>query len=383
MKKKFTLTLVLLFLAASFAACSGSDSKPLPTPEVQATLTPTFTPTPTSTPTATNTPTPTPSPIPLITTDEKTNTIVFLSDYKGIRLEPVSDDELNKAINEHLMNFAEEVEVDRPAKMGDIVLIYFVGTIDGVPFEGGTYNSGSGYELTLGSHSFIDNFEEQLVGAKEDDVVTVNVTFPENYHAEELRGKQASFEVTVIYVLENKLPELTDEFVQENLEFDSVSAFKEALLDKLTEESYNDQLLAYLLDNFRIENLSDDELKEFSDNMYNYYYKQAAVYAAFNNADINDVLYYYFGVPDLDTLREISDLTASTHVPFNHILKAIGIYEGIEITDEVLNSWIEANKEDYGYTDAEAFLEDYGKETLVETALIDKVHAFLLDNAVK
>jgi trigger factor len=385
MKKKFILTVALLSMIAATAACTNSKQEPVPTPsyEITSTPAPTDTPTPTPTPTATNTPTPTPSPIPLIVTNEKNNTIVFLSDYKGIKLEPVTDEALNDRIKEELSNYSEEVEVDRPAQLGDTVLIYFVGTIDGVPFEGGTYEDWLGYELVLGSGTFIDGFEDQLVGVKKDDVVNVIVTFPEDYQAEELRGKEANFKVTVNFVIENRLPELTDEFVKDNLNYDSVSAYKEALLDALTEQSYNDQIADFLIKNFRIENLVDQEFTDYSDEMYYYYYKKAAYASAILKADINDILYYYFGVPSLEALRQVSDLTASTRVPFEHILRAISIYEKMEISDEEFNTWVDANRSDYGYETSEEFVSDYGDQKLRDTAMIEKVYNFLLDNAVK
>ncbi|MCR5585568.1 MAG: FKBP-type peptidyl-prolyl cis-trans isomerase [Lachnospiraceae bacterium] len=382
MKKKFVLSIALFSMIAAFSSCSGSK-EPEQVPDTPVEVTATSTPTNTPTPTATDTPTPTPSPIPLIVTDEKSNTIVFLSDYKGIKLEPVTDEALAERINEDLSNYSEEIEVERPAQLGDTVLIYFVGTVDGVPFAGGSYESGMGYELVLGSGKFINGFEDQLVGAKVDDVVDVVVTFPENYQSEELRGKEAHFKVTVNFILENRLPELTDEFVKENLNYENVAAYKEAVLDALTEKSYNDQIVDHLIKNFRIENLQDQAFTDFSDEMYYYYYKKAAYASAILKKDINDILYYYFGVPSLEALRQVSDQTASVRVPFEHILKAISIYENMELSEEEFFAWLDANHSDYGYDTSEDFVNDYGRQKLYDSAMTDKVYNFLLDNAIK
>ena len=379
MKKKIIIALITTLTASMLYACGNekvTETSVTPTPAVSATDTPA------PTPTATNTPTPTNTPIPIIVTNDKYNTTVFLGDYKGIKVSYATKEEIEEKIKENLEPYYSEVEVDRPAQAGDLLLIYFVGTIDGVPFDGGTYEEGMGYELVLGSGSFIDGFEEQLVGTKAGEVKDVNVTFPENYGVDELNGKAAVFKVTVNDVLEYQYPELTDEFVKEYFDVDTVEEYRKSVEEELNKNGLTDQINNYLFTNFRLENLSDEELKAYSDNMFNFYYKQAAVYAAYLNEDLNRMLYYYFGVPSLDELRRICDFVADNNVRLRHYLVAIAKNEGFEVTDDELNAWMEENKEDYGYNSLEEFLTSYDKEEIRDTILMDRVSDFLLSNAV-
>ena len=141
---------------------------------------------------------------------------VKLGNYKGIELEDrkidVTDEEVNSYIDSVLKNASSATEVDRPAENGDTVNIDYVGKKDGVAFDGGT---ASGYDLVLGSNSFIDGFEDGLIGAKKGEKLTLNLTFPEQYHSEELAGQAVTFDVTVNAVKEPKEQALTDEWVSE------------------------------------------------------------------------------------------------------------------------------------------------------------------------
>ncbi|MBR6281158.1 MAG: trigger factor, partial [Lachnospiraceae bacterium] len=153
---------------------------------------------------------------------------VTLGKYNGITVTKidcsVSDEEVENEIKNQLSTNARTVVVDRAAENGDTVKIDFAGSIDGVAFEGGTSEN---YSLELGSHSFIDTFEDQLVGKKAGDEVDVNVTFPEDYQAEDLAGKPALFKVKIHEVTAKEVPELDDEYVQDISEFDTVDAYKE------------------------------------------------------------------------------------------------------------------------------------------------------------
>ena len=153
-----------------------------------------------------------------------------LGEYKGIKLRKieynVSDDDLKARIDQDLQHAARLVTVDRAAKNGDTVTIDFVGTVDGVEFEGGKAN---GHELKLGSGSFIPGFEDQLVGAKAGEERDVKVKFPEDYHAENLKGKDAVFHVTVHDVRIDEVPALDDEFVKEHTKYETVDAYKTGL----------------------------------------------------------------------------------------------------------------------------------------------------------
>ncbi len=162
---------------------------------------------------------------------------VTLGEYKGIEVEKkeaeVTDEEVEAEINKVRESNARMLDIDdRATQDGDTVLIDFDGYVDGKQFEGGKADD---YSLVLGSHSFIDNFEEQLVGKNIGDAVEVNVTFPENYQAEELQGKPAVFKVKIKEIKVKELPELDDDFAQDVSNFDTIAEYKEDLKKKLTE----------------------------------------------------------------------------------------------------------------------------------------------------
>lgn len=163
---------------------------------------------------------------------------VTLGKYKGVKIDKieteVTDEEVNEAIDRERESNAREINVeDRPVKDGDKTVIDFEGFVDGVAFEGG---KGENYPLTIGSGAFIPGFEEQLVGAELNKEVEVNVTFPENYQAENLKGKAAVFKCTVKEIKEKELPELDDEFASEVSEFDTLEEYKSDVRKKLTEK---------------------------------------------------------------------------------------------------------------------------------------------------
>lgn len=162
---------------------------------------------------------------------------VTLGAYKGVEVDKieisVTDEEIEADLKQQQENNSRVVTVERPVADGDIAVIDYEGFADGVAFEGG---KGEDYSLTIGSHSFIDNFEEQLIGKNAGEECEVNVTFPEEYHAKELAGKPAVFKVTVKEVKEKQLPELNDEFAGEVSEFETLDAYKEDIRKKLTEK---------------------------------------------------------------------------------------------------------------------------------------------------
>lgn len=167
---------------------------------------------------------------------------VTLGDYKGIEIEKkdaeVTDEELDAEIDRVRESNARMLTVDdRAVQDGDITTIDFDGYVDGEPFEGG---KGTDYPLTIGSHSFIDNFEEQLIGKNIGEETEVHVTFPDQYQAEELQGKPAVFKVTVKEIKVKELPELDDDFAQDVSDFDTMEEYKEDLKKKLLENKEAD-----------------------------------------------------------------------------------------------------------------------------------------------
>ena len=167
---------------------------------------------------------------------------VKLGKYKGVKVDKidttVTDEEVDAEINKERENNARNITVeDRPVKNGDMTTLDFEGFVDGVAFEGG---KGENYPLTIGSGAFIPGFEEQLVGAEIGKEVEVKVTFPEDYQAENLKGKDAVFKCTIKEIKEKQLPELDDEFASEVSEFETLAEYKEDIKKNLTEKKEKD-----------------------------------------------------------------------------------------------------------------------------------------------
>ena len=164
---------------------------------------------------------------------------VKISSYKGMKIKEfaynVKDEEVEAELNRVLDRNARKVEVtDRTAANGDIVNIDFVGTVDGVKFDGG---EAEGFDLTLGSGQFIPGFEDQVVGMNIGETKDVNVTFPENYQAENLKGKAAVFAVKLNGIKAKELPELTDEFIKEATGSESIEAYKAKAKERLQQQA--------------------------------------------------------------------------------------------------------------------------------------------------
>ena len=167
---------------------------------------------------------------------------VKLGKYKGVKIDKidteVTEEEVDAEINKERENNARNISVeDRPVKDGDVTTLDFEGFVDGVAFEGG---KGENYPLTIGSGAFIPGFEEQLVGAEIGKEVEVKVTFPEDYQAENLKGKDAVFKCTVKEIKEKELPELDDEFASEVSEFDTLAEYREDVKKNLAEKKAKD-----------------------------------------------------------------------------------------------------------------------------------------------
>ncbi len=174
----------------------------------------------------------------IFTAEVALNPEIELGKYKGVKVTKVStevtDEEVTEAVDRERERNARNVEVtDRAVQDKDIVTIDFEGFVDGVAFDGG---KGTDYDLTIGSHSFIDTFEDQLIGKNIGDECEVNVTFPEQYQEESLQGKPAMFKVAVKAIKEKQMPEADDEFASDVSEFETIAEYREDLKKKLTEK---------------------------------------------------------------------------------------------------------------------------------------------------
>ena len=162
---------------------------------------------------------------------------VELGQYKGVEVTKADTEATDADVEEELKRVQEQnsrtvAVTDRAVKDGDNTVIDFEGFVDGVAFEGG---KGTDYPLTIGSHSFIDTFEEQIIGMNIGDEKEINVTFPEEYHVDDLKGKPAMFKVSVKEIKEKQLPELNDEFAQDVSDFDTLAEYKDDLKNKIAD----------------------------------------------------------------------------------------------------------------------------------------------------
>ena len=178
----------------------------------------------------------------IFTAEVATKPEVTLGDYKGVEVPKteinVTDEDVDAEIKKEQEKNSRTINVeDRGAQLQDVVTIDFEGSVDGVPFDGGQATE---YPLTLGSNTFIPGFEEQLVGAKVGDDVDVKVTFPEEYQAKELAGKEAIFKCAVKKIEAKELPELDDDFAKDVSEFDTLAEYKEHVKTNLEERKANE-----------------------------------------------------------------------------------------------------------------------------------------------
>ena len=162
---------------------------------------------------------------------------VELGEYKGVEVTKADTEATDADVEEELKRVQEQnsrtvAVTDRAVKDGDNTVIDFEGFVDGVAFEGG---KGTDYPLTIGSHSFIDTFEDQIIGMNIGDEKEINVTFPEEYHVDDLKGKPAMFKVSVKEIKEKQLPELNDEFAQDVSDFDTIAEYKDDLKNKIAD----------------------------------------------------------------------------------------------------------------------------------------------------
>lgn len=261
---------------------------------------------------------------------------VKLGEYKGIKLEKidytVTDEDVDKEIAETQKQNARLVAVDdRAVENGDIAVIDFEGFVDGVAFDGG---KGENYELEIGSGTFIPGFEEQLIGANVDDLVDVNVTFPEEYHAENLKGKPAVFKVKVNEVKVREIPELDDDFASEVSEFDTLEEYKADVKAKLEEKAKEkaeaetqNAVVEKAVENAEFE-IPDAMINAHIDNMINDF-AQRLQYQGMNL----DMYLQYTG-QTVDAMREAYKPAAEKQVSGSLVLEAIAKAEGIEASPE-------------------------------------------------
>ena len=305
---------------------------------------------------------------------------ITLGEYKGIPVtvtEPtVTDEEVDAQIQQLLNSSAEYLGVDREAQLGGQVNIDYKGMKDGVAFDGGT---AEGYDLVLGSNSFIDGFESGLVGAKKGEEVTLNLTFPDPYQNNpDLAGQAVVFEVKVNNVKEKTVPELTDDFVAKvSPEDGTVEKLRENMKAFILEQKQyqidnqrNTDILNAVIDKSEIVCATDDVDKNY-ETQVQYYTNQASMYG------LDLATYASLMGMDEEGLKSELRNVARDMTKQEMLLKEIASRENITVTDEDR----EALAERYGYDSLESFLETADKEIVDDTALMQKTLDFLGENA--
>ena len=274
---------------------------------------------------------------------------VKLGKYKGVKVDKevitVTEEEVAAEIEKERENNARTIEVEgRAVEDGDIATIDFEGFVDGVAFEGG---KGENYPLTIGSGSFIPGFEEQLIGKNKDEEVDVNVTFPEDYHAEELKGKEALFKVTVKEVKTKELPEVDDEFAAEVSEFETLAEYKEDIRKKLTEKKEKEARNAK--EEAVITAIIEDSAMEIPDAMLET--QQRQIVDEFTQRlqmhGISLEQYFQFTGLDAEKMLEQAKPQADRRIKSRLVLEAIVAAEKITVSDEDYEKEIERMAEVY------------------------------------
>lgn len=265
---------------------------------------------------------------------------VTLGEYKGIEVEKkqieVTDEEVAKElVNAQEQNSREITVEDRPVQDGDIVNIDYAGSVDGVAFDGGTAKD---QNLVIGSHTFIDTFEDQLIGKNIGDEVNVNVTFPEEYHAPDLAGKPALFEVKINGIKTKELPVLDDDFAQDVSEFDTLDEYKEDIKKKLVEQK--EQAAKTDKENAILEKVVENAQMDIPEAMVETQQQQLADDFAQRLSYQGLQIEQYFQFTGMTREKFMEDLKpqALKTIQTRLVLEAIVDAENIEVTEEELNA---------------------------------------------
>ena len=310
---------------------------------------------------------------------------VTLGEYKGIEVEKASAEVSDEDIEAELKKVQEQnsrlITVDdRAVEDGDQTVVDFEGFVDGTPFEGG---KGEDYPLTIGSHSFIDTFEEQLIGKNIGEECEVNVTFPEEYHAKELAGKPAVFKVTVKEIKRKELPELNDEFAGEVSEFETLEEYKNDVKAKLSLTKQKEAATEnenHVVDKV-VENATMDIPEPMIDsqvnNMVNDYARRM------QSQGLSLEQYMQFTGMTIDTLKEQMKPQAVKRIQTRLVLEAIVKAENITVSDEAVEKEIADMAESYKMEVAQIkeYMGENGIEQMKEDLAVQEAVDFLVAEA--
>ena len=310
-----------------------------------------------------------------------------LGEYKGLEIEKVSTRVTQKEVDAKIQEEAEKnartiTVTDRPVQDGDEVILDFEGFVDGVAFEGG---KGENYPLTIGSGSFIPGFEEQLVGAEAEKEMEVKVTFPEDYHAEDLKGKEAVFKCTVHEIKAKELPEIDDEFAAEVSEFDTLEEYKADIKAKIKDQKASegkrkqeDQAVDAAVKNAQYEipqPMIETQVMQMADDFAQRIQSQG----------ISLEQYFQFTGMTADKMMDELRPQAIKRIETRLVLEAIAKAENIEISDEKLDEELAKMAESYKMEvdKLKEFMGENEKKQMKEDMAVQEAVTFLVENAVE
>lgn len=312
---------------------------------------------------------------------------VKLGDYKEIEVEKtdveVSDEDVNAEIDRVREQNARTITVeDRAVQDKDTAVIDFEGFVDGVAFEGG---KGEDYPLTIGSHSFIDNFEEQLIGKNIGEEAEVNVTFPEDYHVEDLKGKPATFKVTVKEIKAKELPELDDDFAQDVSECETVDAYKAQVKEELTKKKEDaakaakeDEAVAKVVENAEMEipePMIDTQVRQMVDDFARRMQSQGLSL---------DQYFQFTGMEPKAFLEQMRP-QALKRIQSRLVLEAIVEAEKIEATEAEIEDEMKKMADAYQMEldKVKELIGDEQKKQLAQDLAVQKAAEFVVENTVE
>lgn len=309
---------------------------------------------------------------------------VTLGKYKGVQVTKidtsVSDEELNEALEAERQKNSRTVTVtDRAVAEGDTAVIDYEGSIDGVPFEGGKAEN---HSLVIGSHSFIDTFEDQLVGHMPGEEVEVNVTFPTEYHAADLAGKPAVFKCKIHEIKAAIAPELDDEFAQDVSEFDTLDAYKADLRKQLeankeveAKRVKEDEAIKKIVDKSSME-IPEAMIETQGENMINEFAQRIA------QSGLSMEQYMQFSGMTIDKLKEQVRPEAEMRIKSSLVLEQIVKEENIEVSDDEVNAEVERMAAQYGMEadKLKEYLGEAEKESMKRDLAVTKAVDLIMEN---
>lgn len=308
---------------------------------------------------------------------------VKLGKYKGIQIKKieytVSEEDINKELNAMAERNSRLVVVeDRPVENKDTVVMDFEGFVDGKAFEGG---KAEGYELEIGSNTFIPGFEDQMVGIKIDEEKEINVKFPEEYFSEELKGKDAIFKVKVHEIKKKEMPEINDEFAKDTSEFDTLKELKASIKEKLENENSNrakyeteDEAIKIVCDEAEVD-IPSGMIETEVDNMV----KDVETRLQYQGMNLDN--YLKMIGKTMEEFRKENEDQAKTSVKNRLVLEAIVKEENIEPEEEEINTKVTEMAGAYGKTPDELKQNEQFMNYVKNFIVNEKVIKFIIDNA--